>query len=49
LNPQAVIERVRGVPAAELSPIRPANGEIFLGAILVEIENGLTRSLSWLH
>jgi calcineurin-like phosphoesterase len=49
LDAQAIIERVRGVPAAALSPIRPADGEIFLGAILLEIESGLTRSLSRLH
>jgi len=46
MHPRGVIERVRGVPAAELSPIRPADGEIVLGAVLLEIEQGLTRSLS---
>ena len=42
---QPVIERIRGLPAAELSPVRPAEGEIVLGAVLLEIENGLTRNL----
>ncbi len=46
MHPQAVIERVRGLPAAELSPVRPADGEIILGAILLEIANGRTTSLS---
>jgi hypothetical protein len=41
-----VIDRVRGLPAGELSPMRPAGGEIILGAILLEIEHGLTLSLS---
>jgi calcineurin-like phosphoesterase len=41
-----VVERIRALPAAQLSPVRPADGEIVLGAILLEIENGLTRSLT---
>jgi len=45
MHPQGVVERVRGLPAEELSPIGPADGEIVLGAILLEIESGLTRSL----
>ena len=45
IHAQPVIERTRGLPAAELSPVRPAEGEIVLGAVLLEIENGVTRSL----
>jgi 2',3'-cyclic-nucleotide 2'-phosphodiesterase len=45
MDPQPVIERVRGLPPSELSPIRPAAGEIALGAVLLEIEDGLTRSV----
>ncbi len=45
IDPQAVIDRVRGLPPAELSPVRPAEGPMLLGAVLLEIENGLTRSL----
>jgi metallophosphoesterase (TIGR00282 family) len=45
IHAQPVIERLRGLPAAELSPVRPAEGEIVLGAVLLEIENGETRSL----
>jgi 2',3'-cyclic-nucleotide 2'-phosphodiesterase len=41
-----VIERVRGLPAEQLSPIRPADGQIVLGAVVLEIENGLTRAVS---
>lgn len=46
MDPQGVVERVRGLPARKLSPIRPAGGEIVLGAVLLEIEHGLTRSLT---
>jgi 2',3'-cyclic-nucleotide 2'-phosphodiesterase len=45
IDAQPVIERVRGLPAAELSAVRPADGEIVLGAVLLEIEHGLTRAL----
>lgn len=45
IHSQPVIERLRGLPPAELSPVRPAEGEIVLGAVLLEIEHGLTRSL----
>lgn len=45
MHPQPVIERARGLPAGELSPMRPADGEIVLGAVLLEIDEGLTRSL----
>jgi len=46
MDPQGVIDRVRRPPGGELSPMRPAGGEIVLGAILLEIERGLTLSLS---
>ena len=45
IHAQPVIERIRGLPASELSPVRPAAGEIVLGAVLLELEQGLTRSL----
>lgn len=46
LDPQAFLERLRGVPPAELSPTRPADGEIVLGAVLLEIEDGRTRGIT---
>jgi 2',3'-cyclic-nucleotide 2'-phosphodiesterase len=46
MHADSVIERVRGLPVEQLSPIRPADGEIVLGAVLLEIENGLTRRIS---
>ncbi|HXW57885.1 MAG TPA: YmdB family metallophosphoesterase [Solirubrobacteraceae bacterium] len=46
MDPQPVIERVRGLPPNELSPIRPAGGEIVLGAVALEVQDGLTRSLT---
>jgi calcineurin-like phosphoesterase len=45
LDPQAVVARVRGLPPEQLPPVRPADGEIVLAAILLEIEDGLTRAL----
>jgi metallophosphoesterase (TIGR00282 family) len=45
MDPRAVVERVRGVPEAELTPMGPAGGEIVLGAVLLEIEGGVTRSI----
>ncbi|HYB23640.1 MAG TPA: YmdB family metallophosphoesterase [Solirubrobacteraceae bacterium] len=46
MDPLAFVQRVQGLPASELSPVRPADtGEIVLGAVLLEIEQGLTRSL----
>jgi len=45
MHPRPVLERVRGLPAAELSPMRPADGEMVLGAVLLEIEEGLTRGI----
>lgn len=49
LHPQAFIDAARGLPAGERSPIRPADGEIVLGAVLLEIEDGSTRSLTRLQ
>jgi len=46
MDPQGVIDRVRGLPDGELSPMRTAGGEIILGAVLLEIEHGITLSLS---
>jgi hypothetical protein len=46
MHPQAVVERVRGLPVAQLSPVRPADGAIILGAILLEIADGRTTGLS---
>jgi len=45
MDARGVLERLRGLPAGELSPVRPAAGEIVLGAILLDIEQGLTRRL----
>ncbi len=46
MSAQAVVDRVRDLPAAQLSPVRPADGEIILGAVLLEIADGRTTSLS---
>jgi len=46
MDPQGVIDRVRGLPDGELSPMRTAGGEIILGAVLLEIEHGITLRLS---
>jgi len=43
LQPQPVVDRVRGVDPP--APLRPADGEIVLGAILLDLRDGLTRSL----
>jgi calcineurin-like phosphoesterase len=45
IHAQPVIERVRGLPAAELSAVRPADGQIVLGAVVLDTEHGLTRAL----
>ena len=45
IHPQVLIDHVRGVAAAARSPIRPADGEIVLGAVVLEIEDGRTTSL----
>jgi metallophosphoesterase (TIGR00282 family) len=46
MNPERVIQRVRGRDDPESPPEGPANGEIILGAVLLEIENGLTQNLT---
>jgi 2',3'-cyclic-nucleotide 2'-phosphodiesterase len=45
MHPQGIIDRVRCLPIGERSPVRPADGEIVLGAVLLDIGEGLTRSL----
>ncbi|HLH14860.1 MAG TPA: YmdB family metallophosphoesterase [Solirubrobacteraceae bacterium] len=45
MRAQAVAERVRGSTPVDAPPPGPAAGEIVLGAVLLEVENGLTRSL----
>lgn len=44
MDPQAFVDYVRGVPRERLS-IRPADGEMVLGAVLVDIEDGLARGV----
>lgn len=44
MDARGVIARVRGLHATELPP-GPADGEIVLGAVLLEIRDGLTRSV----
>ena len=46
---EAVVERVRGARAEELSPVGPATGEIVLGAVLLESDRGLTRRITRLR
>lgn len=43
IDARAVVDRVRGVEPP--APVRAADGEIVLGAILLEIEDGLTRAI----
>jgi metallophosphoesterase (TIGR00282 family) len=45
MDARGVIERVRGLPATELPP-GPGDGEIVLGAVLLEILDGVTRSVT---
>jgi hypothetical protein len=45
MDPRAVVERVRGLERVELTPLGPARGKMVLGPVLLEIEDGLTRSL----
>jgi 2',3'-cyclic-nucleotide 2'-phosphodiesterase len=45
MQPQGMIDRARGLPEHQLTPVRPAAGEIVLGAILLQIEDGVTRAL----
>jgi calcineurin-like phosphoesterase/predicted enzyme related to lactoylglutathione lyase len=44
MDAQGVVARIRGLLASELPP-GPAYGEIVLGAVLLEIREGLTRSV----
>ena len=45
MDPQWVVDRVRRANGTDGATSRPARGEIVLGAIVLEIENGLARSL----
>jgi 2',3'-cyclic-nucleotide 2'-phosphodiesterase len=45
MNARRVIEHVLGRRAGELPPEGPAEGEIVLGAVLLEIEDGVTRGI----
>jgi 2',3'-cyclic-nucleotide 2'-phosphodiesterase len=45
LHPQPFIDQARGVPPIERAPVRPADGETVLAAILLEVEGGVTRRL----
>jgi 2',3'-cyclic-nucleotide 2'-phosphodiesterase len=45
MDPRAFVEHARGVRAVEPSAVRPGDGEIVLGAVVLEIEDGLTRSI----
>jgi hypothetical protein len=49
MNPQRVIDRVRDPAASAAPPVGPAEGEIILGAVLLEIERGLTRRITRLN
>jgi 2',3'-cyclic-nucleotide 2'-phosphodiesterase len=49
MNAQRVIEHVHGRRDGELPPEGPAEGEIVLGAVLLEIEDGVTRSIRRVH
>src|SRR5581483_6381964 len=44
MDAQAIVDRVRGVEPP--APLEPADGELVLGAILLEIEDGRTRAIS---
>lgn len=44
MDPRAVVARVRGLDAPE-PPSAPADGEIVLGAVLLEIRDGVTQSI----
>ena len=45
MNAERVIERTRGPHDPGSPPEGPADGEIILGAVLLEVEDGLTQSL----
>ena len=49
MHPQRVIQRVRNPGAGGNDPVGPAEGEIVLGAVLLEIEQGLTRRVTRLE
>jgi hypothetical protein len=44
MDARGVVARVRGLVAAEPAP-GPADGEIVLGAVVLEIIDGVTRSV----
>ncbi len=46
MDATAVVERVRSLSLDEPSPLGPADGAIELGAVLLELEDGLTRALN---
>jgi 2',3'-cyclic-nucleotide 2'-phosphodiesterase len=46
MDPRGVVERIRGLPAHDLLPVRPAGGEVVLGAVLLDVEHGLTRTVT---
>ena len=49
MHAEAVVERVRSRSAEKLAPVGPAAGEIVLGAVLLELDGGLTRRISRLR
>ncbi len=49
MHPQRVVDRVRDPAARAAPPVGPAEGEIVLGAVLLEIEQGLTRRITRLN
>jgi hypothetical protein len=46
MHPQRVIERVRDPATGGFPPVGPAEGEIVLGAVLLEIQKGLTTHIT---
>jgi 2',3'-cyclic-nucleotide 2'-phosphodiesterase len=49
MHPQRVIDRVRDPAARGAQPVGPAEGEVILGAVLLEIVGGLTRRITRLN
>ena len=45
IDARALIDHVRGVPVGERAPLRPAGGEIVLGAVLLDVRDGRTLEL----
>lgn len=45
MDPRAVVERVIGVTPDDHSPVGPAGGEMVLGAVLLDVQDGTTRSI----